>query len=114
MFPVDTLSDTQTRSIPADTDRTRQPLHQSVISLDDYYSHLSAETSVTAAALELTGLTPGPHGTASLPAADPSVAWLTLTGIGGNAGSVLAVHAQWDTLITISARLGEPLATGLH
>ena len=76
--------------------------------------NLSTETSVTAAALELTGLPPGPPGTASLPAADPSVAWLTLTGEGGSAGSVFAVDAQWDTLTTIPARLSETLATALH
>ena len=76
--------------------------------------NLSTETSVTAAALELTGLPPGPPGTASFPAADPSVARLTLTGEGGNAGSVFAVDAQWDTLTTIPASLSEPLATALH
>ena len=78
MFPADTLSDTQTRSIPADRDRSRQPIQQSVLRPDSYYSDLSAETSVSAAALALTVLPPGAPGTASLSAAEPTVAGLAL------------------------------------
>ena len=80
----------------------------------NYYSDLSAETSVSAAALELTGLPPGPPGTASLPAANPSVARLAQTGEGRSAGPVFAVLTPWDTLPVIPPSLGEPLATALH
>ena len=80
----------------------------------NYYSDLSAETSVSAAALKLTGLPPGPPGTASLPAANPSVARLAQTGEGRSAGPVFAVLTPWDTLPVIPPSLGEPLATALH
>ena len=81
----------------------------------NYYSDLSAETSVSAAALVLTGLPPGPPGTASLPAAQPAVAGLAVTGEGGSAGPVVAaVLTPWHTLSASQSSLAEPLATPLH
>ena len=79
------------------------------------YSNLSTEATISAAALVLTGLPPGPPRTASLlSTADPTVAWQALTGEGGGAGPVFAVHTLRDTLLTIFPSLSVPLATGLH
>ena len=83
----------------------------------NYYSDLRAETSVSAAALELTGLPPGPPGTASLPAAQPAVAGLAVTGEGGGAGPLVAAVLTPRHTLPLSAippSLGEPLATPLH
>ena len=81
----------------------------------NYYSDLSAETSVSAAALALTVLPPGAPGTASLPAAQPAVAGLAVTGEGGGAGPVVAaVLTPRHTLTASQSGLGEPLATPLH
>ena len=117
MFPADTLSDTRTRSIPADRDTTRQP-SEAVISpwgrgpLIIILSHLSTETSVAAATLVVTVLAPGPPRTAQLPAAQPTVARVAVTGEGGRAGPVVStVRTQRDP--TTRVRL-EPLATTLH
>ena len=82
---------------------------------DEYHFHLCAEATISAAALVLTGLPPGPPRTASLlSTADPTVAWQALAGEGGGAGPVFAVHTLRDTLLTIFPSLSVPLATGLH
>ena len=81
--------------------------------LADYCSDLSAETSVTAATLVFTVLTPGPPGAALLLAAQPRVAGQTLAGEGGGAGPVVTLLAQRHTLPGVLGE-GEPLATTLH
>ena len=81
---------------------------------DNYHSDLITETSVPAATLLLTALSPGPPGAAQLLAAQPGVAGQTLAGEGGRAVPVETLLTQWHTVSTILATLGEPLATHLH